>query len=683
MNKKVILSLLLICVPLLLPAKPSLPPQYQDWLDTVGPIITKLEKRVFLQLNTNGNRDKFINLFWKRRDPLPDTERNEFKEEYLERVNFADKNFSHGTSLRGSQTERGYFYVLLGPPLERTRFETISQLWPQELWYYKSKSEWGLPSFFYLIFYQAHGLGEYRLYYPGIEGPEKLVVPDYYGSRTVSRTAAYQEVKKIAAELANASLSYIPGEAVPGMMSLSSNSLLANIRAVPEKIFTDSYARTFLDFKDYVETEYSHNFNPSHVQVKLFEQDGLSFLHWSLEPSKMNFGFHNNRHYASFQLLLRMEDEKGNLILEKEEEIPLEVTPEQLKKHERRHFAFQDILPVIPGNFTLFFLLKNKTGQDFTSFKTDVFIPGRIQSAHLSNIFLYHNTLELPAAHRNKLRAFTFNGKQYLFNAQNNFLTQENLGLVCQVHNLAGADGRTALIEILPLAGDTALHSVRKPLREVMSGDGMTLDSGPLPLSSIKPGYYRAALSILDSRGNKILYGKENFVLLSQPYSVIPWVYARMHKGTPNKEHIYLLASQYFLSRQYNPAERLVRRSLEISRDPGSVLLLAKILFAGERFNEALSTAVPLYEGDGNSEAAKIAAVCHVRLGQWSSALIYLEELLKQATELSVLNLAAECYLRLEQPEKALPLLEKSLQLNPGQKDILEKKKRAEESVKR
>ena len=134
---------------------------------------------------------KFIQFFWRERDPFPDTSENEFYKEYLERVRFADYNFGRQSSRRGSQTERGRFYLLLGPPLERQLFTTNSDLIPLELWYYKGDISYGLPAYFYLIFYQPQEIGEYRLYYPGIEGPEKLITPSLYG-QTINKEEAYK-----------------------------------------------------------------------------------------------------------------------------------------------------------------------------------------------------------------------------------------------------------------------------------------------------------------------------------------------------------------------------------------------------------------------------------------------------------------------------------------------------------
>ena len=295
---------------------------YTDWLEDVSPIITKAEKEIFSRLKTDTDREKFVKFFWKQRDPLPDTEENEFAKEYMARVRFADQNFGRGTSKRGSQTERGFYYLLLGPPLERQAFLTQSQFWPLELWFYKGEVEHGLPPYFYLIFFQPHGLGEFRLYSPGTDGPENLIVPTM-ASGALSRAGAYRIIKKVNSELAGATLSYLPGDQNLMAPVVSSTSVLASIGAYPEKKFSDSYTRDYLTYKDYVTTEYTDKFIECGFSARVFRNAGQPFVHWTLEPKKINFAARGDRFQAIYELVLRLEDASGTLLLEKTEEIPL------------------------------------------------------------------------------------------------------------------------------------------------------------------------------------------------------------------------------------------------------------------------------------------------------------------------------------------------------------------------
>lgn len=673
MKKRLVflISIIPLIVTLSLRSEEKISKEYKDWLETVSPIITKTEKEVFLKLKTPEERNKFIEMFWRQRDPLPDTNENEFYQEYMKRVQFADANFGRETSKKGSQTERGYFYLLLGPPLERQIFATQSNIYPLELWNYRGEQKFGLPPYFYLIFYQPQGLGEYRLYRPGVEGPEKLVIPSLSG-QSFNRNTAYNTIRDFSGELANASLSYLPGEKTFGKASFSSDTIVSSVHALPEKKFSDTYARSYLDYKDYVETDYTHNFIESNFTLKVFKNFNQFFVHWAVEPKKINFAFFNDKYHAVFQLILRMEDLQGNPVLEKEEEIPVKVTPEQYREHERQLFSFQGVLPVIPGNYKIFFLLKNKTSRDFTSFQKSIFIPQEKEDPFLCSPLLYHSQNTSQKIQQRKLRAFSFNEKHYLINSENNFHPQEKMGIYCQVYNIKEKADKEFSLEIFSLDADKPIHRFRKSLEEILTSDGIGVEVGPLSLSSFKPGYYKVQVSILDKKGGVLLTERENFILLSRPYPVIPWSYSKVYSPYPNPEHLHLKALQHFMARNYEHARIILEQALKMKDDSRTRLLLGKTLYALGQFKDSIAVVLPFFQKTQDNEAAKIIAVNYTGLKDWSASLVYLEKLLEHALELSVLNLAAECYINLNQPEKALPLLKKSLELYPNQQQILD-----------
>jgi len=68
--------------------------------------------RAFLQLQTNEEREQFIEAFWQRRDPTPDTVENEFKEEHYRRIAYANERFASG--IPGWRTDRGRIYIIWG-----------------------------------------------------------------------------------------------------------------------------------------------------------------------------------------------------------------------------------------------------------------------------------------------------------------------------------------------------------------------------------------------------------------------------------------------------------------------------------------------------------------------------------------------------------------------------------------
>ncbi len=88
---------------------------YKKWLDNdVRWIITPEEMTAFKALSNDEERDNFIEQFWLRRDPTPDTVENEFKEEHYRRIEYANEHFASG--IPGWRTDRGRVYIVFGPP---------------------------------------------------------------------------------------------------------------------------------------------------------------------------------------------------------------------------------------------------------------------------------------------------------------------------------------------------------------------------------------------------------------------------------------------------------------------------------------------------------------------------------------------------------------------------------------
>jgi len=114
----------------------ALDPDSKDFLSKVRYIISKEERDIFLKIGA-ADRKAFIEEFWKRRDPDPDTEVNEFKNEYFKRIDAANNLFREGGT-PGWLQARGRVYITLGPPDNRERYPRGIDFYgkPTEIWYY-------------------------------------------------------------------------------------------------------------------------------------------------------------------------------------------------------------------------------------------------------------------------------------------------------------------------------------------------------------------------------------------------------------------------------------------------------------------------------------------------------------------------------------------------------------------
>jgi GWxTD domain-containing protein len=122
---------------------------YRTWLNEEVPyIITDEERKAFLSLSNDEEREAFIETFWQRRNPNPDSPENEFREEHYRRIQYANDHFAAGKP--GWKTDRGRIYIMWGPPdsidshpsgglYERPMDEGggSTSTYPFEVWHYR------------------------------------------------------------------------------------------------------------------------------------------------------------------------------------------------------------------------------------------------------------------------------------------------------------------------------------------------------------------------------------------------------------------------------------------------------------------------------------------------------------------------------------------------------------------
>src|SRR5256714_1821251 len=167
--------------------KAELKSVYKKWIDEdVSYIITDDERKAFKALKTDEERDQFIEQFWLRRDPDPDTPENEYKDQYYERIQYANEHFTSG--IPGWRTDRGRIYVTFGKPDEieahpsggtydRPSYEGggSTSTYPFETWWYRYIE--GIGSDIEIEFVDPTGSGEYRIARSPDEKDAMLYVP--------------------------------------------------------------------------------------------------------------------------------------------------------------------------------------------------------------------------------------------------------------------------------------------------------------------------------------------------------------------------------------------------------------------------------------------------------------------------------------------------------------------------
>jgi GWxTD domain-containing protein len=151
----------------------ELGPAYEPWLrDEVPDIITEDERRAFLELATNEEREQYIEIFWNRRNPDPESPTNTFREEHYRRLAYADEHFASG--IPGRKSDRGRIYIIWGRPDEIDSHPTggtydrplqqgggSTSTYPWELWRYRHLE--GIGENIEIEFVDPTGTGEYHI----------------------------------------------------------------------------------------------------------------------------------------------------------------------------------------------------------------------------------------------------------------------------------------------------------------------------------------------------------------------------------------------------------------------------------------------------------------------------------------------------------------------------------------
>ena len=146
------------------PAPRRLPLPYSRWLnEDVAYIITDQERAAFVQLQTDPEREKFIEQFWARRNPTPGTPENEYRPEHYRRIEYANEHFAPSSGTPGWKTDRGRIYITFGPPDERDEHPNgdASTTSPFERWRYRYIT--GIGNDVNMEFVDASGSGDFRM----------------------------------------------------------------------------------------------------------------------------------------------------------------------------------------------------------------------------------------------------------------------------------------------------------------------------------------------------------------------------------------------------------------------------------------------------------------------------------------------------------------------------------------
>ena len=639
-------------------------------------IITDSEKDVFLSIETLEERDRLIEAFWRKRDPNPATPQNEFRIEHYERIEYANKFLGRETFRPGWSTDRGRMRIILGEPREVQRFDGYNNLVAAELWFYEGDVRKALPSFFYLLFFKRHGIGEYQLYHPLVDGPGALLQGQF--GNTSDNLAALEALREISPELATASLSFDtsePPDRYGGRASMGTDIMLAKIEESPKRAIRTDYADAWLRYGKRVSAEYSFNYVPSRsVFSELAGPEATPFLNYSIEIDPQNFTMETDEdrtsYYTTLDVNMEVRDEAGNLVVIKDQDVYVKLTPSQVQKVAHSPFAFQDNFPLLPGDYKVSVILRNRVVRQYTVAEWDVHVePISEGRPGLSDIVMgFRTELKNDGTRPDELRTFQVGNFRIHPSAGNVFPLGETVHVFFQVIGTGPEYG----LQFALLDGDKTMEERVTQVEDYQGGPVIER----FLLANMVGGNYELRVRLIDPGGTVVV--EKTTPIQVSPRSAIarPWNIRRSF-NTRNPGVLALArGAQLTRLKRYAEAESELEKAVAAD-NPRLVPArwkLAGAYILSRKSEQALQLLVPLEEEYPNQyEVIAGLGFAYFLEKDSTRAVDYLERAIKiRHPDTSVLNALGESYQQTGSLEKAREAFERSLELNPDQKAVHE-----------
>jgi len=649
---------------------------YQDWLKVVAYIATDKERDVFLHLTTDAERDLFIQAFWRLRDPTPGTPENEFKTEHMKRFQEANHRFRFGSAREGWMTDRGRFYIILGPPISTEQIAGDNDVYPAEIWSYYGDTTKGMPVHFELVFFQYRNSGELKLYDPVADGPARLLVKGMTDYAPSDYQSMYEELYKKQPDLAIVAFSIIPGESSPGYQpSLESTMYMAAIAESPKKGLDETYATHFLNFKGVVSTEYLTNYMKSEGEVAVVFDPlaNMTFCDFAIVPERLSLDYYapKDQYFCAFQIDVSIRS-GDKTVLQYGKEYPLTIPESQLKDTEGMGFAIADSFPIIEGRYHLTVLVRNTAGKEFTVFEHDVDVPPVDGPPRIVGPVLGVKRVEAPAGVR-----LPFQAEREKLNPdpKNLFAAADEIVDLFSVIGLTEEVWKGGWVEV-SAKGTTAGNGAQEPFIIPLNGKGLrrALSFTHSMAASIFPAdYYDLSLVLKDPQGNVLDERKANFIVSPAKSLSHPVVAAKAFPIANGFMFHYMLAHQYEQMERHAEAEAAYKTAYAanpsyLQKVPDYAAFLLK-----ERKPEGVLTLVEALKDDANLrfQYFLLRGRALMELQRYEEAVQSLASGNRiYNSDAGLLAALGAAYAKLGQKDKALEALQASLKLNPGQPEV-------------
>lgn len=507
--------------------KVELSKTYKKWLDEdVRWIITDEEQKAFKLLSNDEERDSFIEAFWQRRDPTPDTIENEFKEEHYRRMAYANEHFAAG--IPGWKSDRGRIYIMYGPadeieshpsggsyerPMDEGGGETST--FPFEDWRYRYLE--GVGQEIIIEFVDTCMCGDYHMTNDRSEKDALLYTPN-------AGLTLYEQMG-----MANKADRFSGG----GLERLGTGPFTTDQQSKQFDRLEQFYklqkppAVKFKDLEEVVSHKISVNLMPFDVRtdfVRVTSDTVLVPITIQVKNRDVTFVNKDGIQRGTVNIFGRVTTLTGKIVQTFEDTVQVDVPEELLPKVTENSSVYWKALPLRPSLYRIDVAVKDVNGDRSGLWSSRLPVPSfdddRLSSSSLivadtmspvstkeigTGMFVIGNTKIRP-------RVASANGKPVVFKRN------QKVYFWMQVYNL-GTDDKThkpsATVEydvINAATNKAVIHTVESTDQMGNIGDQVTLEK-PLSASSLEPGVYRIQIKVNDNISKQTLDPSATFAV--------------------------------------------------------------------------------------------------------------------------------------------------------------------------
>ncbi len=493
--------------------------QYKEWLnEDVIYIIAPEERNAFLQLDTNEEREQFIEQFWLRRSSNPDLPDNDFKEEHYRRIAYTNEHFASG--IPGWKTDRGKMYIMWGPadeieshptggtydrPMEEGGGSTSTYPWETWRWRYLE----GIGENIILEFVDPSGSGEYHLTMDPSEKDALLHVPGAGLSLLESMGMASKTERFTRSDGTN--LPTAMGGQPASMNEFSRLELYAKVQRPPEVKFKDLEALvTARIVRDQVHFNWRTDF------LKVTNETVLVPVTIQIPNSQLSFRSKEGVHSATLNIFGRVSTLTGRVVQTFEEPVSKDFPDSLFQQSLKLQSIYQKAVPLRPGLYRLDLVIKDVQSGNVGVVNARLAVPRFGDDKLETSSLILADQIERVPAKQIGTGQFVLGSSKVRPRMEGDFTTNDRMGIYLQVYNLK-PDEKTHK------SNATFLFTVKKGDQQVMqfketsddmkqTGDQVTIER-LLPLATLAPGKYVLEVVATDTLAKQTISKTADFTV--------------------------------------------------------------------------------------------------------------------------------------------------------------------------